>query len=232
MKDRMEQEMERTIRMLQASMPKDGGKQASIWILFRIAVSEMSPALLLTLFAAALAFGMVSVKLLSMPMLTAFCTAPMPMLLLFHQYVLGGNEGMRELEATFRYSYAEMLLGRTAVISCYMAVVLLFLSLLLHHAVGEGFLRLVLCGAVPSLYLCALLLFLSGVVHNPKSISVFAIVFWVALCFAALMLPFNAVLQMCSTGVYTALTVIGAIFYSVCFYRVSTRRNGYAFGIG
>ena len=92
-------------------------------------------------------------------MLTIFCTAPMPMLLLFHRYVLASNQNMRELEATFPYSYPEMLAARSVVISCCMFGALVLLSVMLHVSAGEAFLRLALCGAVPGIYLCALLLF-------------------------------------------------------------------------
>ena len=84
------------------------------------------------------------------------------MLLLFHRYVLHGNEPMKELEDTFLYSYAEMLIGRTMVISIYMLGVLACLSIVLHHIGREAFLRLALCGAAPSVYLCVLLLLLAG----------------------------------------------------------------------
>ena len=106
MNERMEQEIRRTIRFLQASMPEPKNRQTSVFTLLRIAASEINAWLLLGLFVGALSFGLVSVRVLSMPMLTIFCTAPMPMLLLFHRYVLACDQRMRELEATFPYSYS------------------------------------------------------------------------------------------------------------------------------
>ena len=97
MNDRMEQEIRCTILRLQASMPEPRDRQTPVFTLLRIAASEISVGLLLGLFAGALIFGLLSVRALSMPMLTIFCTAPMPMLLLFHRYVLACNERMREL---------------------------------------------------------------------------------------------------------------------------------------
>lgn len=232
MNDRMEKEISRTIQLLQASMPELKNTQTSMLTLLRVSASEMNIFLFLGLFTGVLIFGVASVKVLSMPMLSVFCTAPMPMLLLFHRYVLTCNHGMRELEETLPYSYAEMLTGRTTVISCYMLVTLVFLSLALHHSAGEGFLRLALCGAIPSLYLCALLLLLSSVIRNQESISMVAIIFWAALCFSALLLPFNDILQVCSTSIYAALAIVGVIVYGICFYKVKTRRYLYVFDMG
>ena len=138
MNDRMEQEIRRTILRLQASMPEPRNRQTPVFTLLRIAAGEINAGLLLGLFAGALIFGLLSVRALSMPMLTIFCTAPMPMLLLFHRYVLACSERMRELEATFPYSYPEMLAARSVVISCCMFGALLLLSVTLHVSAGEA----------------------------------------------------------------------------------------------
>lgn len=225
MNERMEKEICRTIQVLQASMPESKNKQTSIFTLLRIAASEINVFILIGLFACVLIFGAVSVKILSMPMLSIFCTAPMPMLLLFHRYVLTCNDKMRELEETFQYSYAEMLIARSNIISCYMFTTLVFLSVILHFSFGENFLRLALCGAVPSIYLCTLLLFLASIVRNQEGLSVIAIVFWVALCFLITALPFHQLLQFCSTAVYMGLAILGLIIYSVCSHTIEARGN-------
>ena len=139
MNDRMEQEIRRTILRLQASMPEPRDRQTPVFTLLRIAAGEINGGLLLGLFAGALIFGLLSVRALSMPMLTIFCTAPMPMLLLFHRYVLASNQNMRELEATFPYSYPEMLAARSVVISCCMFGALVLLSVMLHVSASEAF---------------------------------------------------------------------------------------------
>lgn len=231
MNEQMKKEINQTIQLLQASMPQQKDTHTSMFTLLRIAISEMNAILLLCLFFGVLVFCVASVKVFSMPMLSIFCTAPMPMLLLFHRYVLSCNNGMRELEETFQYSYAEMLIARTTIISCYVFVTLLFLSLTIHFSVGENFLRLALCGAVPSIYLCALLLFLSSIIHNQEGLSIVAIVFWAALCFLITMLPFNQLLQICATIVYMVLAIIGLILYSICSCTIITRRFMYAAGI-
>ena len=227
MNDRMEQEIRRTILRLQASMPEPRDRQTPVFTLLRIAAGEINTGLLLGLFAGALIFGLLSVRALSMPMLTIFCTAPMPMLLLFHRYVLASNQNMRELEATFPYSYPEMLAARSVVISCCMFGALVLLSVTLHVTAGEAFLRLALCGAVPGIYLCTLLLFLSARLRNPEGLSLLALVFWAALCFLVTVLPFDRLLQLCSTAAYAALAVIGLILYGILVHNVQRRREHY-----
>ena len=214
MNDRMEQEIRRTILRLQASMPEPRNRQTPVFTLLRIAAGEINAGLLLGLFAGAL-------------MLTIFCTAPMPMLLLFHRYVLACSERMRELEATFPYSYPEMLAARSVVISCCMFGALLLLSVTLHVSAGEDLLRLALCGAVPGIYLCTLLLFLSARLRNPEGLSLLALVFWAALCFLVTVLPFDRLLQLCSTAAYAALAVIGLILYGILVHNVQRRREHY-----
>ena len=227
MNDRMEQEIRRTILRLQASMPEPRDRQTPVFTLLRIAAGEINAGLLLGLFAGALIFGLLSVRALSMPMLTIFCTAPMPMLLLFHRYVLACSERMRELEATFPYSYPEMLAARSVVISCCMFGALLLLSVTLHVSAEEDLLRLALCGAVPGIYLCTLLLFLSARLRNPEGLSLLALVFWAALCFLVTVLPFDRLLQLCSTAAYAALAVIGLILYGILVHNVQRRREHY-----
>lgn len=223
MNERMEKEICRTIQLLQASMPEPKNRQTSIFALLRIAASEINGFLLTGLFIGVLIFGTVSVKILSMPMLSIFCTAPMPMLLLFHRYVLTCNDKMRELEETFQYSYAEMLIARSTIISCYMFTTLVFLSVTLHFSCGESLLRLALCGAVPSIYLCTLLLFLASIIRNQEGLSVIVIVFWAAFCFLITALPVHQLLQFCSTAVYTGLAILGLFLYSVCSHTIRAR---------
>ena len=216
MNERMEQEIRRTIRFLQASMPEPKNRQTSVFTLLRIAASEINAWLLLGLFVGALSFGLVSVRVLSMPML-----------LLFHRYVLACDQRMRELEATFPYSYSEMLAARSVVISCCMFGALVLLSAMLHASVGEDFLRLALCGAVPGIYLCALLLFLSASLRNPEELSLLAVVFWAALCFLVTVLPFDRLLQLCSTAAYAVLAAVGLIVYGILVRNVQRRRVFY-----
>ena len=153
MSERMEQEINRTIALLQASMPR---KQSEVALsqLLNITKNEINPLLLLVLFFLSILCGVCLSKDVASPMVTIFCISPLPVLILFHRYVLHSNEPMRELEETFPFSYSEMLVGRAALISVYMVLISVALAILLSHSAGENFLRLALCGALICVYCC------------------------------------------------------------------------------
>lgn len=231
MNERMEQEMNRTIQMLRASMPRKNSR-ATIQVLLRLSAEEMNGVLLLVLFGLTVLLGTTAARLLSQPMLTAFYTAPLPGLLLFCRYVLYGNERMRELEETFRYSYTEMLVGRTTVISLYMLLVQVGLALALHGANGIDFLRLALCGTVPSIYLCALLLLLASMIRRQKTVSAIAVALWMALAFLAVCFPVEQFLCRLQTVVYGIAAGIGLIFYGASVWKTMTERDLYVVSQG
>lgn len=230
MNDRMEQEINRTIDLLQASMPQ---KRTDVALLQRleIAKSEMNPFLLFALFLCSILSGIFLSSNISSPMVTIFCVSPLPMLILFHRYVLHSNEPMRELEETFPFSYSEMLVGRATLISAYMVLVFLVLALLLSHSVREDFLRLALCGAVPSVYLCIILLILSASVQNQDGLSLTAIVLWIGISYCALVLPFDIFLALLPTTAYVLSIAVGVALYGISAYKIKQRRPSYAVNI-
>lgn len=226
MNERMEQEMNRTIQMLRASMPRKNSR-AAIQVLLRLSAEEMNGILLLALFGFTVLLGVTAARLLSQPMLTAFYTAPLPGLLLFCRYVLYGNERMRELEETFRYSYTEMLVGRTTVISVYMLSVQICLAFVLHNTNGTDFLRLALCGAVPSIYLCTILMLLTSMIRRQKTVSAIAVALWMVLAFLAICFPVEQFLLRLQTVVYGIAVGIGLIFYGASVWKTMTERDLY-----
>ena len=230
MNERMEQEINRTIALLQASMPQRKS-EAALSQLLNIAKSEMNPLLLLALFFVSILCGVCMSKDIASPMVTIFCISPLPMLILFHRYVLYSNEPMRELEETFPFSYSEMLVGRAMLISAYMTFVFIALAVLLSHSAGENFIRLALCGAVPSTYLCIGLLILSAFIQNQDRLSLAAIVLWVGISYCALALPFDHFLILLPTSVYAALLAVGVALYSMCVCKIKQRRHSYAAGV-
>ena len=230
MNERMEQEINRTIALLQASMPQRKS-EAALSQLLNIAKSEMNPLLLLALFFVSILCGVCMSKDIASPMVTIFCISPLPMLILFHRYVLYSNEPMRELEETFPFSYSEMLVGRAMLISAYMTFVFIALAVLLSLSAGENFIRLALCGAVPSTYLCIGLLILSAFIQNQDGLSLAAIVLWVGISYCALALPFDHFLILLPTSVYAALLAVGVALYSMCVCKIKQRRHSYAAGV-
>ena len=230
MNERMEQEINRTITLLQASMPQRKS-EAALSQLLSIAKSEMNPVLLLALCFVSILCGVCMSKSIASPMVTIFCISPLPMLILFHKYVLHSNEPMRELEETFPFSYSEMLVGRTAFISVYMALIFVALAVFLSHSMGENFIRLALCGAIPSVYLCMLLLVLSVFIRNQDGLSLAVIVLWVGISYCTLVLPFDYFLALLPTAFYMLLLVVGVAFYGIFAHRIKQRRFSYAVGV-
>ena len=227
MNDRMETNIERTIENLRSSMPTKLRRQTTIFTLLRVAVSEMNPILLTCVLGGILACGYIFTDILSMPVVTVFCTTPLPLLLLFHSYVLRQNEAMRELEDTFCYSYAEMLIARCMVISSYAVLSLVCLCVMVHLTSSVSIIRLLLCGALPTVYLCAALLGVAARVRSPESISIVAIALWLALCFVMLYFPLNELLMHTSLITFTILLIVGLVLYSISIIQIS-RRTKYA----
>ena len=227
MNDRMEIEIERTIANLRSSMPTKLRKQTTIFTLLRVAVSEMNPILLTCVLGGILVCGYIFTDILSMPTVTVFCTTPLPLLLLFHSYVLRQNEAMRELEDTFCYSYAEMLIARCMVISTYTVLSLVCLCVMVHLTSSVSIIRLLLCGALPTVYLSAALLGVAAKVRSPESISIVAIALWLALCFVMQYFPLNELLLHTSLVTFTILLIVGLVLYSISIIQIS-RRTKYA----
>ena len=121
-----------------------------------------------------------------------------------------------------------MLVGRATLISIYMAFVFLSLAALLSYLAGESFIRLALCGAVPSVYLCAILLVLSVAIRSQEGLSLAAIILWGGISYCTLALPFDHFLILLPTAVYGILLVVGIIFYSLCAHKIKQRRFSYA----
>ena len=227
MNDRMETNIERTIENLRSSMPTKLRRQTTIFTLLRVAVSEMNPVLLTCVLGGILVCGYIFTDILSMPTVTVFCTTPLPLLLLFHSYVLRQNEAMRELEDTFCYSYAEMLIARCMVISAYTVLSLVCLCVMVHLTSSVSIIRLLLCGALPTVYLSAALLGVAAKVRSPESISIVAIALWLALCFVMLYFPLNELLLHTSLITFTILLIVGLVLYSINIIQIS-RRTKYA----
>lgn len=227
MNDHMEGKMEQTIRFLQASMPNQKQKKIPLRSMMQIAWSEVNAGFLVVVFAAVLICGLAAVKLLHEPMLVMFCTMPLPLILLFHRYILCENASMRELEETFRYSYTEMLAARTTVISLLTLFAALGSSLVVHGFFGESFFRLALCGSTPCTYLCILLLFLCQKVRSQDVLAILTAILWVSLSFVALQFSFDQMLQLCSTGLYALLVGAGIILYALCLRQIRRRSFSY-----
>ena len=230
MNDRMEQEISRTINILQASMPRKRS-EAALSVLIKTAKDEINPLLLLALFLLSVPASLFFTKLTS-PMITVFCVSPLPTLILFHRYVLHSNPALRELEETFPFSYSEMLAGRTVWISVYMTAVFLALAMVLSSSTGENFIRLALCGAIPNTYLCIALLLLAAHVRSQEGLSLAAVVLWTGIIYCAIALPFDSFLLVVPTWGYGLVLTAGAALFGLCVHKLRKWRFFYAVDIG
>ena len=222
MNERMEREMDRTIDLLQASMPRKSS-QAALWVLIGTARGETDPLLLLALFLLAVPAGLLFTRLTS-PMITVFCVSPLPLLVLLHRYVLRSDPALRELEETLPFSYTEMLAGRAVWISLYMTAVLLALAAALAGRAGGDFVRLALCGAVPGTYMCAALLLLAARVRDQEGLSLAAAVLWAGVVWRAVVLPFDGFLLSFPTWGYGSVLILGMGLYGLCVCHLRKRR--------
>ena len=204
--------------------------EAALSVLIKTAKDEINPLLLLALFLLSIPVGLCLSRLTS-PMITVFCISPLPMLILFHRYVLHSNPALRELEETFPFSYSEMLVGRAVLISVYMVFVFLALAMLLSNFTGENFIRLALCGAIPNTYLCIALLLLSAFIRNQDGLSLAAIVVWAGIIYCALALPFDHFLLVVPTWGYGLVLAAGVALFGLCVHKIRKWRFFYAVDI-
>ncbi len=227
MNERMKYEIERTIENLRPSMPKKQKTPPSILRLVKIAICEMNPVLLISAFLGVLFGGYVLARYTMLPVHAVFCITPLPLMLMFHSYVLGANEALRELESTLRYSYAEMLSAKFLVLSVYTALSLLCLSVTVYAVSAVTFVRLLLCGAFPTVYLYAAMLFTASKVRDTESLSAIVMAIWVAFMILLTELSLVELLLKASVTSLCAVVAAGMLLCCVSTYKF-LRREKYA----
>ena len=227
MNERMNFEIERTIERLRPSMPKKRNVPPPTLRLVKIALCEMNPVLLTGAFLGVLLSGYLFARYTTLPVHAVFCITPLPMMLMLHCCVLNGNEALRELESTLRYSYAEMLSAKFLVISVYTALSLTCLSLTVCIVSATAFVRLLLYGALPAVYLYAAILFASAKVREAESISAVAAALWVAFMILLTELRLVELIMKVSAGSLCAGVAAGIILCCISTYK-HLRREKYA----
>ena len=227
MNERMNFEIERTVEKLRPSMPKKQKVPPPILRLIKIAICEMNPVLLISAFLGALLGGYLFSRYTTLPVHAVFCITPLPMMLMLHCCVLNGNEALRELESTLRYSYAEMLSAKFLVISAYTALSLTCIALTVCIVSATAFVRLLLYGALPTVYLYAAILFASAKVREAESISAVAAALWVVFMILLTELRLVELIMKVSASSLCAGVAAGIILCCVSTYKF-LRREKYA----
>ena len=167
-----------TVRWLKASLPRPQGS-AGTRVLLRSALAELSPSLFFGAVGLSLLAGLLAGRL-TVALTTSFCTAPLPLFLLYFRYFWRNEPQMRELERTFRFSFHQMCLARFTVLFGCTAAALLVLCLTAAHG-GTSPLSLALCGASSAALLGGALLLLSLGLRT-SSLSLMGGTLWMGLC--------------------------------------------------
>lgn len=163
---------------LKPSMPQP--RQRAALPLLKLALAELRPTLLLGALAAALLAGLLAARL-TMPLVSTFCAAPLPLFLLYFRYYWRDDPGVRELEKTFRFSFHQMCFARFGVLAGGTAAALAVLCLTTWLCGTEPVLALALCGASSSALLGGGLLLLS-LREKAGGLSLTAGALWMGLC--------------------------------------------------
>lgn len=171
-----------TVEWLRPSMPKKGGT-APLPLLLRIALAEARPGLFALALTLALLAGIFAARLAA-PLTCTFCSAPLPLFLLYFRYFRRGDARVRELEKTFRFSFFQMYVARFTVLFLGAAAALLLLCLITSLGGSAGFLTLALCGAASSSLLGGALLLLA----LRERAGLIGGALWMGLCVPALSL--------------------------------------------
>ena len=167
-----------TIQWLRASLPRRA-HNASPTQLLRPALAELHPGLFLGAVGLSLLAGLLAGRL-TVPFTATFCTAPLPLFLLYFRYFWRNEPRMRELECTFRFSFHQMCLARFTVLFGNTAAALLALCLTASWN-SPSPLSLALCGASSAALLGGgLLLFSLGM--GTSSLGLLGGTLWMGLC--------------------------------------------------
>ena len=176
----------RTAEWLKPSLPR-GRQQNDILFLARLALDEVRPGPFLGALVIALLTGLFAARL-SMPLVSTFCTAPLPLFLLYFRYFWRGNAQMRELEKTFRFSFYQLCAARFTVLSCGTAAALVVLCFTASWGNDAAFLTLALCGASSAALLGGALLLFSLRV-NMGGLGLVGGSLWMGMCVPMVGLP-------------------------------------------
>lgn len=228
MNDRMNFEMERTIKKLRSSMPPPQKKSNFVHLL-RLAVREIKPLYFIISIVLTVLLGRIGISIVVTPMLTCFCTAPIPLLLIFCKYVWRDNKSMRELEQTFRYSFTQMLTARMMILTVFSLLSLLILTATIYNAADNiSFIRAILCGLMPLTIISGILLLCAGKMRESE-LTTTSCAIWVLFSFTALYVNTDVFLSACSLIILLLVCIFG---FALNVYGLTIiRRRGISYAI-
>ena len=210
MNERMDLEIEKTINALRSSMPSLN-TNSNYFYLLRLATHEVRPTYFVISIILTVLLGTIGTRIMSAPMLTSFCTAPVPILLIFCRYVWRDNKSMQELEQTFRYSFTQMLTARMLVLSVFCLLSLFVLTTIIYTMVNSiSFVRTVLCGLM-SLTIISGILLLCADKARENELMMISVAIWILVSFIAFYLNADIFLSGCSLILLLSVPTLGVV---------------------
>lgn len=227
MNDRMDFEIERTINKLRSSMPTPDTK-SNYFNLLRLAAHEIRPMYFAISIVLTVLLGIIGTSIGSAPMLTSFCTAPVPILLIFCRYVWRDNKSMQELEQTFRFSFTQMLTARMFILSVFCLLSLLVLTTTIYNVINSiSFVRAFLCGLMSLTIISGILLLCARKARENELIMIsFAI--WILVSFIAFYVKADIFLSGSSLVLLLLVTIFGVVLNVYGLTILQKRGNSYA----
>jgi hypothetical protein len=210
MNERMDLEIEKTINALRSSMPSLN-TNSNYFYLLRLATHEVRPTYFVISIILTVLLGTIGTRIMSAPLLTSFCTAPVPILLIFCRYVWRDNKSMQELEQTFRYSFTQMLTARMLVLSVFCLLSLFVLTTIIYTMVNSiSFVRTVLCGLM-SLTIISGILLLCADKARENELMMISVAIWILVSFIAFYLNADIFLSGCSLILLLSVPTLGVV---------------------
>ena len=210
MNERMDLEIEKTINALRSSMPSLN-TNSNYFYLLRLATHEVRPTYFVISIILTVLLGTIGTRIMSAPLLTSFCTAHVPILLIFCLYVWRDNKSMQELEQTFRYSFTQMLTARMLVLSVFCLLSLFVLTTIIYTMVNSiSFVRTVLCGLM-SLTIISGILLLCADKARENELMMISVAIWILVSFIAFYLNADIFLSGCSLILLLSVPTLGVV---------------------
>jgi hypothetical protein len=211
MNERLDLEIEKTIQALRSSMPSPK-TSSSYFRLLQLAVCEVRPAYFVISMILTLLLSIIGTYIMSAPLLSSFCAAPVPILLIFCRYVWQDNKPMQELEQIFRYSFTQMLAARMLVLSVFCLLSLFALATIIYNMANSiSFVRTVLCGFT-SLTATSGILLLCADKARENELMMISTAIWLLVSFIAFYINADIILAGCSLILLFLVPALGVVF--------------------
>ena len=165
MNDRMNLEIKKAINTLRSSMPSPN-TNSNYYNLLRLAIYEIRPMYFSISIIVTVLLGIIGTGIMSAPMLTSFCTAPVPILLIFADMYGEIINPCKSWNRHFVILSHRCLLLNVDSVGILLAVVI-FLTAIIYNVINSiSFVRAILCGLMSLTIISGILLLCAGKVRE------------------------------------------------------------------